>query len=289
VFGPAGGGQTAPPAFLSYFGSFKRSEVLRTLVAKYLWRLDWPALKAIRCAAVVLASNGETARLAQRMGARRVESMLDVYLPDHVVPPAPTVDVPRETVRLLWVGRLLGRKGQQLTVEALDLVPAGVPVELEMVGDGPVMGEFRDWLAETVRVHPVTLRGRISWSEVHRAYDSADVFILTSLRDTVGIQLLEAMAHALPVIALDHQGAADLVPDEAGIKVPVTSPSETREGIAAAIGRLAVSADLRAAMGAAAHRRALAFLLSRRIRDIEAVYARAVSGAAARQPGSRHA
>jgi len=279
VFGPVGGGQTAPPAFLSYFGSFRRSEALRAVLTKYLWHLDWPAIKAARSAHVVLAANRETAILAGRMGARRVESMFDVYLPDYVVPPTPTMRMSREPVRLLWVGRLLARKGQRLTVEALNLVPASVPVELEIVGDGPVETEFRDWLADTNLVHPVKLRGRIPWSEVHRAYDSADVFIFTSLRDTVGIQLLEAMAHALPVITLDHQGAADLVPDEAGIKVPVTSPSETRQAIATAIGKLAASADLRVAMGAAGHRRALAFTLSRRIQDIEALYVWVVRGA----------
>ena len=278
VFGPTGGGQTAPPAFLSYFGSFRRSEALRTVFAKHLWRLDWPAIKTARSASVVLASNRETAILARRMGARRVESMLDVYLTDHVVPPTPTVRVPREPVRLLCVGRLLARKGQRLTVEALNLVPVSVRVELEIVGDGPVETEFRDWLADTDLVHPVKLRGRIPWNEVHRAYDSADIFIFTSLRDTVGIQLLEAMAHALPIITLDHQGATELVPDEAGIKVPVTSPSETRRGIAAAIEKLAASGDLRVAMGTAAYRRALAFTLSERIRDIEAQYALAVRG-----------
>lgn len=272
VLGPVGGGQTAPPAFLSYFGRFRRSEVLRTLLTRRLWRLDRPAICAARSATVVLAANRETAALARRMGAHRVESMLSVFLPDHIVPTTPTIRMSRDSVRLLWVGRLLARKGHQLAVEALNLVPASLPAELEIVGDGPVQTEFRAWLADTELVRPVRLRGRLSWTEVHRAYESADVFVFTSLRDTDGMQLLEAMAHALPIITLDHQGAAELVPDEAGIKVPVTSPWQTRQGIADAIVELAGSADLRATMGAAAHRRALDFTLSRRMRDIEALY-----------------
>lgn len=279
VFGPTGGGQTAPSAFLRYFGHFRRSEILRTVTIRHLWRLDWPAIKAARSARLVLASNRETAVLARRMGASRVEPMLDVYLPDAVVPSTPTARAPREPVRLLWVGRLLARKGQQLTVEALDLVPASIPVELEIVGDGPVEADFRVWLVDSDHVHPVKMRGRIPLSEVHRAYESADIFVFTSLRDSVGIQLLEAMAHALPVITLDHQGAAELVPDEAGIKVPVSSPSQTRQGIADAIRRLATSTELRAVMGAAAHRRATAFTLGKRIQDIEALYGSVVRDA----------
>lgn len=272
VFGPTGGGQIAPSAFLRYFGRFRRSEILRTVTIRHLWRFDWPAIRTARSARLVLASNRETAVLARRMGASRVEPMLDVYLPDSMVPATPTARVPRDPVRLLWVGRLLARKGQQLTVEALDLVPASIPVELEIVGDGPVEADFQAWLAGRAHVHPVKMRGRIPFSEVHHAYERADIFIFTSLRDSVGIQLLEAMAHALPIITLDHQGAAELVPDEAGIKVPVSSPSQTRQAIADAIRRLAASAELRAVMGAAAHRSATAFTLGERIQDIEALY-----------------
>jgi len=272
VFGPTGGGQTAPAAFLSYFGSFRRSEVLRTLVTKCAWPLDWPAIKTAR-AATILASNRETAALARRMGARHVDqSMLDVYLPDEYLVRPQAERPPRQSVRLLWVGRLLGRKGQQLTVEALNSVPPSVAVELEMIGDGPAEHEFRRWLASVDLVHPVTLRGRIPWDEVHRAYDAANIFIFTSLRDTVGIQLLEAMAHGLPVITLDHQGAAELVSADNGIKVPVSTPAETCRGIATAIATLAASRDLRAAMRVAARRRAAEFALSKRIDELELLY-----------------
>jgi glycosyltransferase involved in cell wall biosynthesis len=272
VFGPVGGGQTAPPSFLPYFGSFRRSEVLRTFFIKYLWRVDWPAIRCARAAAPVLASNRETSALARRMGASRVEALPDVYLPDEAIPAAPAIRRPRSGVRVLWVGRMLARKGLELTVEAFNIVPASVPVELEIVGDGPIETEFRAWLRGLHAVHPVNLAGRIPWSDVHQAYDEADIFILTSLRDTCPAQLLEAMAHALPVITLDHQGAADLVPHDAGIKVPVTSLIETRRAIARAIEQLALSAEMRASMGAAGHARAQDFTRSKRMLEIEAVY-----------------
>ena len=277
VFGPVGGGQTAPPGFAAYFGRFWPTEALRTFTVKVLWRLDWPALRAVRVAAVVLASNRETAVLAGRMGARRVESMLDVYLPDQVIPAGPQIRDPHAPIRLLWVGRMLGRKAMRLTVEAVDRVPNDVPIELEMIGGGPLEGEFKRWLSSVERTHPVHLRGTLPCQAVHEAYDRADVFIFTSLRDTVGIQVLEAMAHALPVITLNHQGAAELVPEAAGIKVAVTSPEGVAQQVAAAIERLAASADLRARMGAAGHRRAREFALSERIVNIEGAYATAAA------------
>jgi glycosyltransferase involved in cell wall biosynthesis len=287
VFGPAGGGQTAPRAFLGYFGPFRRSEMLRTVITKRLWWLDWPAILTARASSIVLAANQETALLAERMGARRVVPMLCVYLPDHMFDDEKfPVRPAHEPVKLLWVGRLLARKGHQLAAEALGLVPPSVSVAMEIVGDGPMEHGFETWLAAAGLAHPVTMRGRIPWQWVHEAYRDADVLIFTSLRDTVGVQLLEAMAQGLPVITLDHQGAADLVTDGAGIKIPVTTPSETRQGIADAIGLLVASRDLRLDMAERARRRAADFSLSKRITDVERIYAlvRSEPGATRRRP-----
>ena len=49
----------------------------------------------------------------------------------------------------------------------------------------------------------------------------------SSLRDSSAFQYLEAMACGLPILTLDLHGAKSLVPDGAGIKVPVTTPDET--------------------------------------------------------------
>jgi glycosyltransferase involved in cell wall biosynthesis len=49
------------------------------------------------------------------------------------------------------------------------------------------------------------------------------------------MQLLEAMALALPIICLDHHGSRDFVPDGAGIKVPVNNPTETVNALAQAV------------------------------------------------------
>jgi glycosyltransferase involved in cell wall biosynthesis len=87
---------------------------------------------------------------------------------------------------------------------------------------------------------------------VQAAYDDSDLFLFTSLRDTEGVQLLEAMGRGLPVVTLDHQGAATLVPDSVGIKVPVTTPKQTPERLARAIEKLAADHALLASMGEAA-------------------------------------
>src|SRR5208283_2053083 len=72
-------------------------------------------------------------------------------------------------------------------------------------------------------------------SELRRAYAEHDALIFTSLRDTFGSQLLEAMAMGVPIITLDLHGAHDWLPDVASIKVPVGGPAETVRNLAGAI------------------------------------------------------
>jgi hypothetical protein len=85
-----------------------------------------------------------------------------------------------------------------------------------------------------------------------RLYQQADAFFFTSLQESFGVQVLEAMGHGLPVLTLDHQGVGTFIPSEAGIKVPVTSPQRTVAELAEGIRRLALFPEERWKMGEAA-------------------------------------
>lgn len=95
----------------------------------------------------------------------------------------------------------------------------------------------------------VTFLGQIPHCKMPGLYRSADVFVFTSLRDSFGSQVLEAMGAGLPIVALDHQGVGSFMPADAGIRVPVSSPGETVQALAGALRRLLASAGLRNRMG----------------------------------------
>jgi glycosyltransferase involved in cell wall biosynthesis len=275
VFGPSGGGQTAPPALKRYFGRYWRNEALRGFAVRHLWRLFGPARSNARRSAVVLATNDETSALACRLGARIVEPMLDTGLPDDYFPESPPTRPAGDRLELLWVGRVLPRKALELCIEAVERAAADVSVHLTVVGDQydalPVITPERRQRAAWF----TDFRGTVSWAAVSDAYREADAFIFASLRESCGVQLLEAMAWGLPVITLDHQGAALLVPDGAGVKVRVSSADETLTGLADAIVHMArLSTDERAAMGAVGFTAARAQAWSQRAAAMEQVYKR---------------
>lgn len=272
IFGPVGGGQTAPDAFARYFGEAWRTEAFRNFVVRRLAPLfGWS--RAMLNRSLVVASNRETHQLAWRLGARRVVRMLDVGLPESYFAPEMPQRRPNPRARVLWVGRLLPRKAVLLALEAIAKLPRSLPVELIIVGDGPQATDLDKWIDGLDVRDRVSWRGHLSWHEVRTAYESADMFLFTSLRDSVGVQLLEAMAWGLPVVTLDHQGAADLVPDSAGIKVPVTEPSETVGQLAIALRTLAESPESRAAMGEAGLEFARSLSWSAKARQMDRIYA----------------
>lgn len=234
-FGPLGGGQFSNPAFKSYFGKNWRQEVFRKLVSNALTRFNPNTKKALRKAQLVLAYNRETYEMAQNLGARKVAYLLSATLPPSFypeeIPPRPEKDV----FKILWVGRLYARKALLLALEALARVAPSLPFQMTVLGDGPVAGQVKGWIKDLGLEAKVDWRGRVPWAEVREAYLSHDLFLFSSLRDSFGVQLLEAMACGLPIVALNHQGARDFVPDTAAIKVSVESPEKTITEMARAI------------------------------------------------------
>lgn len=238
IFGPVGGGQTAPAAMLEYFGPSRWRERMRTLVTRAISYSPLHRYWLSRMN-VILAANSDTLSIINRLGRLDASLQPDVGISsDHVETSARQVKSAHSPLRVIWVGSILPRKALPLALDALSRTT--VPVELTIVGSGPPESVVRRMIAErnlNERVHWAARR--LTIAEVRRAYLENDVMLFTSLRDTCGIQLVEAMAAGLIVVTLDHQGAREIVSDDLGIRVPVTTPSRVATDLAAAMDHLA--------------------------------------------------
>lgn len=234
IFGPVGGGQVAPPAFKKYFFKYWRLETVRSMMVKSI-KFNRFVTTTISRSKLVLAANSETLNLVQKLGASRVECFIDSGLPDNYFPPEPPIRLTFPELRLLWVGGIFPRKGLPLALESLAQVSEQIPWKMTILGGGFLSQDVPTWIKELNLENRVNYRGKIPWIEVKDAYLNNDVFLFTSLRDSTGMQLLEAMAYALPIISLNHHGAKDWVPNKAGIKVSVTNPIDITKIIAQAI------------------------------------------------------
>ena len=249
VWGPIGGGQQTPWAFRCYFGRAWPRELTRSVRVRLL-PFSPSARGAAHATLVTLATNQETASLLRRMGAQDVRLCLDSGLPSSFVSEAPISPRNRELFTLLWAGRMQPRKALPLALEAV--AQAGdVPVRLLIAGDGEMRKSWEDCAKRLGLERKTEFLGKVPWGEMPGVYQQADAFLFTSLRDSFGTQVLEAMGQGLPILTLDHQGAGTFVPPAAGIKISVTTPRETVLGIAEGIRWLARNPERRREMGEA--------------------------------------
>ena len=250
VWGPLGGGQLSPRAFWTYLGAARRGERVRALrmaLLPYRRRLR----KTIRHSALILSTNAETDEILKRAGARQVVRFLDTGLKRDFVLSQPPVRETGPPLTLLWVGQLEPRKCLPLALEAMAQTK-DLPVRLLVAGRGSLREPWQKQAEDLGIGERVRFLGEVPYLEMPNLYRSADAFIFTSLRDAFGSQVLEATAAGLPVISLDHQGVGACLPADAGIKVPVTNPTDTVSGLAEAIRLLSCDADTRMKMGRAA-------------------------------------
>jgi glycosyltransferase involved in cell wall biosynthesis len=165
------------------------------------------------CAAIVAVSDATRANLIrQGYPAGRV-----VTIHNGVEPAAP-VDPLRlaEGPIVLEVARLAPVKGQEQLIRALDRVDAtAVLVGRDLEGDGRYEDELRR-LAKDARVVFAGYR-----DDVPALLAGCDVFCLPSTIEGLPLVVLEAMAHAKPVVATAVGGTPELVVDgETGVLVP---------------------------------------------------------------------
>jgi len=126
-------------------------------------------------------------------------------------------------VRLLYVGGLRPGKGLDLLLQAVAaLRKQGRPVELDVVGDGPLLEPLRDQAAGLGIAEAVHFRGHaVMGPELNARYDAADLFVLPSLSEGSPKAVLEAMGHSLPVVATDVGNVAEMLDGgRRGVLVP---------------------------------------------------------------------
>ena len=180
-----------------------------------------------------------------------------------------------ERPRLLVLGRLVERKGQDDAVRALAAVPeaelvvVGGPPETELDAD-PEVRRLRAVAAEAGVADRLVFTGAVARADVPAWVRSADVVLAVPWYEPFGITPLEAMACGRPVVATAVGGLVDTVVDGGtGDLVPPRDPERLGEALAA----LLADDERRAAYGAAGVKRARArYRWSRVVADTEAVY-----------------
>jgi glycosyltransferase involved in cell wall biosynthesis len=160
--------------------------------------------------------------------------------------------------RILFVGRLVERKGVTHLIDAVGQLPSDVLARLTVIGEGPERSSLEAQAAAAGLDGRIDFRGRVDDKDLQDAFAAADVLVLPSIVDArgdtegLGVVLLEAMSCGVPVVGSRAGGITDIIEDEAsGLLVPPGDPAP----LASALERLARDPALAARLGAAGERR----------------------------------
>lgn len=139
---------------------------------------------------------------------------------------------------ILFVGRLVKRKGVNYLILALKEVLKEIEAKLIIVGDGGERKNLEKLTNELNLNNYVEFKGFVSDKELAYYYKNCDLFVLPAIVDEkgdtegLGVVLLEAMVYKKPVIASAVGGILDIVKDyENGILVPEKEPKILAEKI----------------------------------------------------------
>jgi glycosyltransferase involved in cell wall biosynthesis len=130
---------------------------------------------------------------------------------------------------LLYVGRLAAEKNIGLALQAFARAQEAVPgARCVVVGDGPALPKLR-------RAYPqFSFCGAVTGIALAEHYASADLFVFPSRTETFGNVVLEAMASALVVVALDDAAAHAFI--RSGHNGITTDKADERAFVAAVVG-----------------------------------------------------
>jgi colanic acid/amylovoran biosynthesis glycosyltransferase len=193
--------KTRRSAFAVAISSYGRSQLYLRLP-----HLDWPKVHIVHCG-------------------------LDNAFYD--MAPVPVPDTPR----FVCVGRLSAEKGQMLLLEAVARLAAkNIPIELELVGDGPLRSELEKLIEKYRLCARVHITGWISNKEVRDEIVRARALVLPSFSEGLPVVIMEAMALRRPVLTTFIAGIPELVrPGENGWLFPAGSLDDLTDALEACL------------------------------------------------------
>jgi glycosyltransferase involved in cell wall biosynthesis len=257
IWGPVGGGESAPRAFWRDFGSKGiASEALRDL-ARWMAERDPLVRRTARRASLIFATTPETAERIRALGCTAA-----ICLPANGVSAEEVEQLGRlsrpdaQPHRFVSIGRLLHWKGFHLALRAF--AQAEIPdAEYWIIGAGPQKKRLESLARSLGIAARVKCFGNLPRQSTMERLARCTALVHPALHDSSPAVCFEAMAAGVPVICLDLGGPAMQVTNETGIRVRATEPAQAIEDLAAAMKRLVENPALGRAMGAAGRRRAV--------------------------------
>jgi glycosyltransferase involved in cell wall biosynthesis len=156
-------------------------------------------------------------------------------------------------LKILAGGNLEGRKGVAIALQGLAIAKKqGASFTYRITGSGPEHKHLEALAKQLGLENEVVIGRAFSREDYVNELKDSDLYLLPSLREGGGLTMMEAMlAGCVPIVA-ECGGPGTAVADGCGVRIPVKSPQQMAEEIAAVVVRFDRDRALIPKMGAAA-------------------------------------
>jgi glycosyltransferase involved in cell wall biosynthesis len=179
-------------------------------------------------------------------------------------------NIPQDSVKLLFVGRLFPEKSVDTLVRAVPHILEKHPnTHVMLVGAGHQREKLEKIVDELGLKKSVTFLGLVSDEDKVLAYNASDIFVLPSLAELEGMVVLEAMACGKPIIISDApMSASRFFVDGNGFLFE----TKNHRDLAEKASRLIADGELRKKMGAVSLEKSKNYDIQKSADKLEEIY-----------------
>lgn len=201
-----------------------RFRLLDKFIFRKLSRKVWRKAKA------VVALSYDLIELARKTSKKQEISVIYNGINTEEFRPDPEMLNQEKTFNILFVGRLIERKGLVYLLKAFNNFSRKYPeARLLIAGDGPLKNSSRELVENNNLQEKISFFGNVKHDKINELYKKSHVFVLPSLNEALGNVTQEALASGLPIITT-KTGAAELI-KENGYIIRKENSQDIEEGL----------------------------------------------------------
>lgn len=275
--GPMGGFDFAPAKMLADLPfTAQLKQYFRNVTSKLTLKYNSTIRRALKRADLLIAATTESQQKIQKYYGIKA-----VYMPENCI--IGQINLNRQKFqnpskyRIFMVGTLDWRKCQIIILHTLLKCKFKDKFHIDLVGDGPARKRFEEFTSDNRIESYVTFHGNLDRAEVVKLFHRAHLNVITSISEANTTVLWEAMACGVPTMTIDHCGMHDIINDNCGIRIPVSSIDGISDMMAKQLDNMAEHPQLFESLANGALNRCQEFLWDKRREIFNELYDRAIS------------
>lgn len=154
---------------------------------------------------------------------------LDIYCPSkniHIIPlgiPKPFIaktsrkelGLKEEATYIISIGNFTKTKGYNFLIGAMEILKDKYPkLNLLLLGDGPEYSPLVKLSCELNVEDRICFVGSVHGAKKFEYISVSNLYVLSSIQESFGISIIEAMCYGLPIIATNSGGPTDIIKDD---------------------------------------------------------------------------